>query len=139
MEKRDGQKKRDLASSIQVPVEIFSIELSPAEAVVKYLKDYEKLTYSQIGKVLNRDQRGIWGAYRRALQKQVSSFQVSPSQLLIPVKIFQDRTYPILEKLVLYLKEKQNIPVAQIAEMLDKSKSTIWTVYNRARRKSNEE
>jgi len=139
LEKRDGQKKRDLASSIQVPVEIFSIELSPAEAVVKYLKDYEKLTYSQIGKVLNRDQRGIWGAYRRALQKQVSSFQVSPSQLLIPVKIFQDRTYPILEKLVLYLKEKQNIPVAQIAEMLDKSKSTIWTVYNRARRKSNEE
>ena len=138
LKRGDESKKADLSSSVQIPVEIFSIELSPAEAIVKYLKDYKKLKYSEIGKLLNRDQRGIWGAYDRATKKQTSSFQVHPSELLIPIEIFQDRDYPILEKLVVYLKDEQNIPVKQIAEMLDKSKSTIWTVYNRARRKSNE-
>ena len=126
-------------SPLNVPVEIFGTELSPAEAIVKYLKDYKKLTYSQIGKLLNRDQRGIWGAYDRATKKQMTSFQVYPSQLLIPIEIFQDRDYPILEKLVAYLKDDQKIPVKQICEMLDKSKSTIWTVYKRARRKNDEE
>lgn len=135
MKNESESKKADLTSPVQIPVEIFSIELSPAEAIVKFLKDHKNLTYSQIGKLLNRDQRGIWGAYDRAAKKQMSSFQVYPSQLLIPIEIFQDRDYPILERLVRYLKEEQEIPVLKIAEMLDKSKSTIWTVYNRARRK----
>ncbi|MBW2986216.1 hypothetical protein KY333_02485 [Candidatus Woesearchaeota archaeon] len=135
MKRESEPTKADLSSPVQIPVEIFSIELSPAEAIVKFLKDHKNLTYSQIGKLLNRDQRGIWGAYNRAAKKQMSSFQVYPTQLLIPIEIFQDRDYPILEKLVSYLKEDQNISVLQIAEMLDKSKSTIWTVYNRARRK----
>ena len=137
--KRGFDKESADFDSSKVPVEIFSTELSPAEAIVKYLKDYKSLTYSQIGKLLNRDQRGIWGAYDRATKKQMSSFQVYPSQLLIPIEIFQDRDYPILEKLVVYLKDDQKIPVKQICEMLDKSKSTIWTVYKRARRKGNEE
>ena len=127
------------ASSIQVPIEIFGTELSPAEALVKYLKDYEHNTYSEIGKLLNRDQRGIWGAYDRATKKQTSSFQVYPSELLIPIEIFQDREYPILEKLVVHLKDDQKLSVKRICEMLDKSKSTIWTVYKRAKRKGNEE
>jgi len=139
MKKGFDKKNTVSTSSIQVPVEIFGTELSPAEALVKYLKDYEQLTYSEIGKILNRDQRGIWGAYDRATKKQTSSFQVHPSELLIPIEIFQDRDYPILEKLVVYLKDEQKIPVKQICEMLDKSKSTIWTVYKRARRKGNEE
>lgn len=138
---KQGFDKEKAASSSfdKVPVEIFGTELSPAEAIVKFLKDHQQLTYSEIGKLLNRDQRGIWGAYDRASKKQMSSFQVYPSQLLIPIEIFQDRDYPILEKLVVYLKDDQKIPVKQICEMLDKSKSTIWTVYKRARRKSNEE
>ena len=135
MKKGFERESTDSDSSKNVPIEVFSTELSPAEAIVKYLKDYKQLTYSQIGKLLNRDQRGIWGAYDRATKKQMSSFQVNPSQLLIPIEIFQDRDYPILERLVVYLKEDQNIPVMKIAEMLDKSKSTVWTVYNRARRK----
>ena len=139
MKKRVAKEKAVSPSSIQVPVEIFGTELSPAEALVKYLKDYEQLTYSEIGKFLNRDQRGIWGAYDRATKKQTSSFQVYPSELLIPIEIFQDRDYPILERLVAYLKDDQKISVKQICEMLDKSKSTIWTVYKRARGKGNEE
>lgn len=135
MKKGFDKEKALSPSSTQVPVEIFGTELSPAEALVKYLKDYEKLNYSEIGRVLNRDQRGIWGAYDRASKKQISSFQVYPSELLIPIEIFQDRDYPILERLVAYLKDEQKIPASKIAELLDKSKSTVWTVYNRARRK----
>ena len=139
MKKGYDKKKADSLSANHAPVEIFGTELSPAEALVKYLKDYEHLTYSEIGKLLNRDQRGIWGAYDRATKKQTSSFQVHPSELLIPIEIFQDRDYPILEKLVIYLKDEQKLSVKKICEMLDKSKSTVWTVYKRARGKGNEE
>jgi DNA-directed RNA polymerase specialized sigma24 family protein len=120
---------------LNIPVEVFGTELSPAEALTKYLKEHKGMTYSEIGKAINRDQRGLWGAYDRALKKQTSSFLVHPSKILVPVEIFKERKWSVLESLVFYLKENKGIKVSEISEILDKSKSTIWTVYNRARKK----
>ena len=128
-------KKRLVVYNIEVPVEIFSTELSPAESLTKYLKEQKKLSFSEISRILNRDQRGIWGAYQRALKKQNSSVLLFPSKVWIPVNIFQDRKFAVLEMLVIYLKENNNLKINEIADMLDKSKSTVWTVFNRARKK----
>ena len=49
-----------------IPVEIFSGNLSPAEAAVKYLKENAGMRLRQIALSLGRDERGIWGSYARA-------------------------------------------------------------------------
>ncbi|MBW2984589.1 hypothetical protein KY361_05710 [Candidatus Woesearchaeota archaeon] len=57
-------------SGYKIPVSIFKKEkLSPFEAIVKYLKDDMKLTYHEIGILLNRDERNIWTVYNRARKK----------------------------------------------------------------------
>ena len=58
-------------SEYKIPVSIFKdAKLSPFETIVKYLKEEMKLTYRQIGKLLNRDERNIWTVYSRATRKQ---------------------------------------------------------------------
>ncbi len=53
-----------------IPLTIFKeSELSPFETIVKYLKEKENLTYREIGKLLNRDERNIWTVYSRARKK----------------------------------------------------------------------
>ena len=52
-----------------VPASVFSYDLSPAEAIVKFLKEEKGLKYKEIGEFLLRDERGVWGSYKRACEK----------------------------------------------------------------------
>jgi hypothetical protein len=52
-----------------VPISIFNRELTAMEAIIIYLKN-KGLRYSEIGQILNRDQRNIWTIYSRALKKE---------------------------------------------------------------------
>lgn len=55
---------------VNIPSFIFrDRSLAALEAVVVYLKDSQGLTYSQIAKLLNRDDRTIWTTYQRAKKK----------------------------------------------------------------------
>ena len=45
-------------------------KLGVLESVVKYLKENYELNYSEIGRLLGRDPRTIWTAYRRGREKQ---------------------------------------------------------------------
>jgi DNA-binding NarL/FixJ family response regulator len=119
---------------IYVPVAIFSTDVSPSEALVKYLKEHLKLRFADIGRVLNRDQRGIWVAYSRTQKKHPAPLPTKPAQYIIPVSLFTDRTLAILEHIVHYLRE-QGMPVKAIGELLNKSPSTIAAVHHRVRKK----
>jgi DNA-directed RNA polymerase specialized sigma24 family protein len=119
---------------LHVPVSVFATELSPAEALVKYLHEQEKLRYADIARLLNRDQRGIWCTYKRASNKLGSSLVPSSPTPTIPASLFRDRTLSILEHVVHHLRQ-QNIAVKEIASLVDKHPSTIATVHHRARRK----
>ena len=72
MGKRGKRKKEvEIASSIAVPTSILRDRtLSVLEAIVEYLKEHEQLSFHQIAKLLNRDDRTIWTVYRRAKQKR---------------------------------------------------------------------
>ena len=120
-----------------IPVSIFATELSPAEAVVKYLKEHHALTFSEIAKLINRDQRGIWGSYARSQRKLPGEFELESVIHKIPISCFSDRSKSILEHIVTHLKDEKNLKPAQICALLDKKRSTIWTAYQRARRKQN--
>lgn len=53
-----------------IPVSIFKeSRLTPFELIVRYLKDTKKLSYAEIGRLLNRDDRNIWTVYQRAKKK----------------------------------------------------------------------
>ncbi len=57
------------------------------------------------------------------------------STINIPTSIFRDRSLSVLEAVVEYLKEHHNLNYHQIARLLNRDERTIWTVYNRAKKK----
>lgn len=129
------QKKNSLPSHL--PIAIFSTDLSPAEAVVKYLKEHHAMTFSKIAKLINRDQRGIWGSYSRARKKHPAAFDIGFAAHTIPISCLNDRSRSILEHIVTHLKDEKGLKPAQICSLLNKKTSTIWTAYQRSRRKQN--
>ena len=53
-----------------LPISIFNDKLSILEAAVSYLKDHYHLKFSQIAKIVNKDDRTIWTTYKRAVNKR---------------------------------------------------------------------
>ena len=52
----------------------------------------------------------------------------------IPASIFRARLLSVMESLVEYLKEK-GMKLSEIAALLNRDNRTIWTVYNRSKKK----
>ncbi len=125
------------SNPIQIPISIFSTKLSPAEAVVKYLKEHHGLAFCEIAKLINRDQRGIWGSYARAKRKHPAAFDIGFVSHTIPLSCLNDRSRSILEHVVTHLKDEKELKPAEICSLLNKKTSTIWTAYQRSRRKLN--
>ena len=121
---------------IFVPASIFSYNLSPAESIVKFLKEKYHLKYSEIGELINRDERGVWGSYRRAMLKHPAELIAKQADVLIPVSAFANKK-SIFESLVMYLKDVKGMKGVEISKLLNKKPSTVWTVYNRAKVKNN--
>ncbi len=120
---------------MQVPVEIFSTDLSPGESVVKYLKEEKHLRYSEIGAALGRDERGIWSTYQRAARKMPAPFMAGTSGLFVPVTVMSERKLSLLESIMIHLVDTLQIPVKDCVALLKKSYSTLYTTYARAKRK----
>ena len=57
------------------------------------------------------------------------------SKIFVPLTIFEDRRLSVLEVLVEYLKEKRHLTFHQIALMTNRDDRTVWTCYNRAKKK----
>lgn len=120
-----------------VPLSVFSGKLSPSESLCKYMKENLKMNYREIAINLNRDERSIWTSYNRAIKKSKDSLLLI-SEYPIPISIFKDRKFAILESLALYLIEEYSLKSSQIAKLLNKSSPLVYTVLKRARVKQNE-
>jgi hypothetical protein len=71
--KPDNESNRDDSGlvSIPIPSSIFrDRNVKVLEAMVEYMKDELGLTYHDIAKLLNRDDRTIWTVYSRAKKKR---------------------------------------------------------------------
>jgi hypothetical protein len=66
--KKYSGKLAAVASQHDVPVSLLRGKLSCLEAVVSYLFS-RGLTYSEIARLLNRDDRTVWTVHRRAIKK----------------------------------------------------------------------
>lgn len=120
---------------IIVPVGIFANDvLGSLEAIVKFLKEEEKLKFSKMGKMLNRSNKTIWATYHNSIKKMPSPFGLISRDILIPVSIFANRSFSTLESLVGFLKDNDNSN-HEVALMLRLDDRTIWTVYDRVKKK----
>jgi|GEM_PF-986456 len=125
----DLLKERLKDDKIYIPVSIFREELSPAEALCKYLKENKGLKFSEISKLIGRDQRTIWNNYNNANKK----IKFKEGGKKVPVDIFSENL-SVLEALVSYLKDK-GYKNFEIAELLGKDAKNVWTILSRAKSK----
>jgi len=116
------------------PAEIVNKKLTILEAVVKYLKEEEELSLSEISKNIKRDERNVWHIYDNARKKHSEKFVVKEVKFWIPIGIFSEKL-SALESIVFYLKEKFSLTYHEIAILLKRDDRTIWTVYQRAKKK----
>jgi len=129
--------RRDIAELLtretEIPITIFSKELGALEAIAKYMKENLNLSYREIASLLQRNERTIWTAYKKARQKQPSPIEIKETKTFLPVSIF-NKNLTILESAIVYLREK-GIKYAEIAKLLNRDQRNIWTIYSRAVRK----
>ncbi|MDP2907442.1 MAG: sigma factor-like helix-turn-helix DNA-binding protein [Nanoarchaeota archaeon] len=119
-----------------IPIYVFNNEtLSSLETIVKYLKENKNQKHSHIAKKLNRNVKTIWATYQKARQKQPEQFEEQETGVTIPTALFCDRTLSILEHITKHLKENHDLSYTEIAKLLNRSPKTIWTVYQRAKKK----
>jgi len=122
-----------------VPIEIFSQMLSPLEAIVNYLRNNMGYRFCEIAGLLLRDDRTVWITYQKSLLKQKRLYVPRKSIAPIPLKIFRNRKLSILELISVYLVQKKSYRLSQIATLLNKNTSTVWTVLSRAHKKQSAE
>jgi len=119
-----------------LPIFIFkNNSLSALETIVKYLKEEHNLGYAEISRLLNRSSKTIWITYQRAKKKMPKKL-VGKSDIFIPVEIFQNRKFSVLETLVSHLKQEQGISYKDIAKLINRNYRTVLTVYRRFRKKN---
>lgn len=121
---------------ILIPVTIFNKELSGLEAICKYLKENLSLTNKEIAKQLNRSEKTIWQAYQSSKEKSPAQYVVAATQYTVQVSALHSRSLSVLETIVKHLKESFNLSYHAIAQLLMRDDRTIWTVYQRALKKT---
>lgn len=118
-----------------IPVSIFSRKLSSLETIVKYLRENLELTFSKIGELTGRDQKALSVTYRNAKKKMPVPLNIGFSKFFIPLSLLKNRNFSVLENIVRYLKDNCHLNYHKIAVLLHRDDRTIWTTYNRAKKK----
>ena len=119
---------------IFIPLSIFNNKLSSLEVISKYLFENQNLSLIEISKLLNRSNRNIWNSHNRSKKKFPEKLVVKES-ILMPISILRNLKFMLLENIVLFLKDNLRHSYHEIAVLLKRDDRTIWTVYQRARKK----
>ena len=131
----DEEKQVVLVTGNRLPISIFRTKnLSGLEAITLYLKDVKSLSIKEIAATLNRNPSTIYTTYHKARQKIRGKLNYSDFSFTIPLSVFANRKFSVLESLVSYLKNK-NLNLSKIASLLNKNYNTVKTVYRRYQKK----
>ncbi len=118
----------------EIPLSIFSKELSSLESIIKYLKENLDYTNKQIAKLTKRSEKTIWQAYNSS--KKFPKFKIEYSKYYLPLSILSNRKFAVLESVVKYLREALKLNYSEISKLLHRDERTIWTVYSRVKKKN---
>ncbi len=118
-----------------VPSAIFlEKKLGIMEAMVKYLREEYHLSFREISRILKRDNRVIWVMYHNAKEKFPFRLDLSHNSVLLPIAIFTEGFGP-MEAIAQYLHDELRMTFKEIGVLLDRDNRTIWTCYNKAKKK----
>jgi predicted DNA-binding protein (UPF0251 family) len=122
---------------VNIPISVFKNEqLGSLETIVKYLRENLLLSFKQIALLTNRNEIALAVTYRNSKRKLPEKFVITEiSPYSIPVSILKDRNISVLENIAAYLKDNFGLTYHKIAVLLNRDDRTIWTVYQRARKK----
>ena len=126
--------KKESKEEDGIPISVFNPTLGALESIVKYLVEEKQFSHKEISTLLNRDPRTIWSTYNKAGSKLKQKLDTG-SQLKVPFSVFTPRKHSILESLVIYLKTELDMFLHEISVILCRDDSTIWTAFNRAKKK----
>jgi len=116
----------------EVPVSIFSGDVPPLEALVKFLVENQELSITNISRRLNRNFKTIWTTYKNSQNKRLPTLD---SLYFAPLVLFAKDRLSILESLVSYLHNDKKLEFYKIALLLRKDIRTIWTCNKRSEMK----
>jgi parallel beta-helix repeat protein len=128
--------KKYVLERLTIPITIFSRELGALESVVKYMKENLQMNYNAISELLNRNQKTIWTAYHKAIEKQSGIISIEKKDGLIPIDMLRNRKLTVLESTIIYLKGRE-MKFSEIAELLERDQRNIRTTYLNAIKKLN--
>jgi hypothetical protein len=123
-------KEKYKKQEITIPLEIFSKNMGCLESIVKYLKENLNLSYIEISKKLNRNQKTIWTAYKKSKEKENKKIIINLPSFNIPISKFNNQKFTVLETIILYLRNK-NLKFSKIATILNRDQRNIWTINQR--------
>ena len=125
-----------IKEEIKVPISVFKNDkLGSLETIVKYLRENLLLSFKQIASLTNRNEIALAVTFRNAKKKLPTKFVEEISPYFIPVSILQDRNLSVLENIVYFFKNTFGLTYHKIALLLNRDDRTIWTVYQRAKKK----
>jgi len=136
-----SRKFSDSDSVILVPTAIFSDRnLSFSESLIDFLWAGSNLAPSKIGKLLSMDRRNVFTIMQRIAEKkkQKTTVPEPKENIFIPVDVFSERKFSVQEQLVAYLKEEKQLSNKEIALIISRSEKTVWTAYDRMKKKRGE-
>ena len=122
---------------VNVPISVFKNDkLGSLETIVKYLRENLLLAFKQIAELTNRNEIALAVTYRNAKKKLAAQFVIQEvPAYTIPASILKDRNLSVLENIAAYLKDNFGLTYHKIAVLLNRDDRTIWTVYQRAKKK----
>lgn len=135
----EGQRIDKPKRDILIPILVFNKDLSSLETISKYMKENLGFNYKRIALLANRSEKTIWQAYSSSRKKFPGKFKTGKSRYHFPISILRTRYYSILESIVVFLKENNNLTYHDISVLLKRDDRTIWTVYKRAEKKKRKE
>lgn len=123
-----------------IPLSVFSnTKLTVFEAIIKFLREEKRLTYHEIGQLLQRETTTISTTYFRAAKKLQERLQVDYTKVIPFSEFKKNQTFAPLEIVVFYLHNTNSLAFRDIAKILNRDSRTIWTVYHRAKKKVEKE
>ena len=96
------------------------------------MKENLEMKYSEIAILLLRDERTIWTSYNKTKKKLGVMFVVGGAALTIPLSEFKGGKLTILERVIIYLRDKKRMKYSEIAEIINRDQRNVWAIYSRA-------
>ena len=119
--------------TVNIPISIFLKELGALESLVRYMKENLGMRYNEIAELLDRDQRTIWTAYKKAVEKHPEKLKVKEPEMTLPLEAIKNKELTVLESVIVFLKEK-GLKFSKIANLLGRDQRNIWTIYSKAKK-----